>query len=327
MEIHTESFFLPFKAQKLERHLFLKHPSSRGMARRVRRKKGNPKAAIPTYREEGAKQSRPDTRPALIALLLVILLIGSGLYFTSMVDEAPSVAYDVEAKLLTNTHNAQPGYDTDFVLIVENRGTIVDTFDVGVKSNDGGFTITVEEDYETITLQQDKKKPILVNVKTSASATGLLYAHLEVRSRGDSSLSVDVRLNVNTDYTFGNLSSIGDSVSVHYAGILARNADLFDSSMEYVWDNYENRKSGVTDSNRHTDTLTADNIGCDSPSTHEDCSGNRGMIVGFDTKMVGMYEGQTLSVRIPAKDAYGETGTNELAGEDLIFEIVIVSID
>ncbi|SVD26303.1 uncharacterized protein METZ01_LOCUS379157 [marine metagenome] len=40
-----------------------------------------------------------------------------------------------------------------------------------------------------------------------------------------------------------------------------------------------------------------------------------------------MYEGQTLSVRIPAKDAYGETGTNELAGEDLIFEIVIVSID
>jgi len=297
------------------------------MARRVRRKKGNPKAAIPTYREEGVKAARPDTRPALIALFLVILLIGSALYFTTMVEEAPSVAYGVEAKLLTNTHNAQPGYDTDFVLIIENRGTIVDTFDVGVKSNDGGFTITVEEDYETITLQQDKKKPILVNVKTSASATGLLYAHLEVRSRGDSSLSVDVRLNVNTDYTFGNLSSIGDSVSVHYAGILAKNADMFDSSMEYVWDNYEYRKSGVTDSNRHTDTLTADNIGCDSPSTHEDCNGNRGMIVGFDTKMVGMYEGQTLSVRIPAKDAYGETGTNELAGEDLIFEIVIVSID
>ena len=297
------------------------------MARRVKRKKGNPKAAIPTYREEGVKAARPDTRPALIALFLVILLIGSALYFTTMVEEAPSVAYGVEAKLLTNTHNAQPGYDTDFVLIIENRGTIVDTFDVGVKSNDGGFTITVEEDYETITLQQDKKKPILVNVKTSASATGLLYAHLEVRSRGDSSLSVDVRLNVNTDYTFGNLSSIGDSVSVHYAGILAKNADMFDSSMEYVWDNYEYRKSGVTDSNRHTDTLTADNIGCDSPSTHEDCNGSRGMIVGFDTKMVGMYEGQTLSVRIPAKDAYGETGTNELAGEDLIFEIVIVSID
>ena len=297
------------------------------MARRVKRKKGNPKAAIPTYREEGVKAARPDTRPALIALLLVILLIGSALYFTSMVEETPVVEYGVDAKLLTNNHNTEPGYDTDFVLIVENTGSITDTFDIGVKSNDGGFVITIEEGYESIILAKNKIKPILINVKTSASATGLLYAHLEVRSQGDISQKTEIRLDVNTDYTFGNLSSVGNSVSVHYAGILARNAELFDSSMEYIWDNYENRKSGVTDSNRHTDALSADNIGCDSPSTHEDCDGSRGMIPGFDAKMVGMYEGQSLAVRIPAKDAYGETGTSELTGEDLIFEIVIVSID
>ena len=35
------------------------------------------------------------------------------------------------------------------------------------------------------------------------------------------------------------------------------------------------------------------------------CSDSRQMIVGFDNKMVGMYEGQTLAVRIDAKDAYG----------------------
>ena len=40
----------------------------------------------------------------------------------------------------------------------------------------------------------------------------------------------------------------------------------------------------------------------------EACSDSRAMIVGFDNKMVGMYEGQTLAVRIPTKDAYGETG-------------------
>ena len=297
------------------------------MARRVKRKKGNPKAAIPTYREEGVKAARPDTRPALIALLLVILLIGSALYFTSMVEETPVVEYGVDAKLLTNNHNTEPGYDTDFVLIVENTGSITDTFDIGVKSNDGGFVITIEEGYESIILAKNKIKPILINVKTSASATGLLYAHLEVRSQGDISQKTEIRLDVNTDYTFGNLSSVGNSVSVHYAGILARNAELFDSSMEYIWDNYENRKSGVTDNNRHTDTLSADNIGCDSPSTHEDCDGSRGMIPGFDAKMVGMYEGQSLAVRIPAKDAYGETGTSELTGEDLIFAIVMVSID
>ena len=297
------------------------------MTRRVRRKKGNPKAAIPTYREEGVKAARPDTRPALIALFLVILLIGSALYFTSMVEDAPVVEYGVDAELLTNNHNTEPGYDTDFVLIVENTGSITDTFVIGVKSNDGGFVITIEEGYESIILAKNKMKPIIINVKTSASATGLLYAHLEVESQGDYSQKAEVRLDVNTDYTFGNLSSVGNSVSVHYAGILARNAELFDSSMEYLWDNYENMKSGVTDSNRHTETLSADNIGCDSPDTHEDCNGSRGMIPGFDAKMVGMYEGQTLVVRIPAKDAYGETGTSDLTGEDLIFEIVMVSID
>ena len=297
------------------------------MERRVKRKKGNPKAAVPTYRKEGVKATRPDTKPALIALFLVILLIGSALYFTTMVEEAPVVEYGVDAKLLTNNHNTEPGYDTDFVLIVENTGSITDTFDIDVKSNDGGFVITIEEEYESIILAKNKIKPIIVNVKTSASATGLLYAHLEVRSQGDISQNTEIRLDVNTDYTFGNMSTVGNSVSVHYAGILARNAELFDSSMEYIWDNYENRKSGVTDNNRHTDTISADNIGCDSPSTHEDCDGSRGMIPGFDAKMVGMYEGQSLAVRIPAKDAYGETGTSDLTGEDLIFAIVMISID
>ena len=140
------------------------------MERRVKRKKGNPKAAVPTYREEGVKATRPDTKPALIALFLVILLIGSALYFTTMVEEAPVVEYGVDAKLLTNNHNTEPGYDTDFVLIVENTGSITDTFDIDVKSNDGGFVITIEEEYESIILAKNKIKPIIVNVKVGADS-------------------------------------------------------------------------------------------------------------------------------------------------------------
>ena len=52
------------------------------------------------------------------------------------------------------------------------------------------------------------------------------------------------------------------------------------------------------------------------------------MIPGFDAKMVGMYEGQSLAVRIPARDAYGEDPSgHDLGGEDLIFAILMVSID
>ena len=77
------------------------------MSKRVRRKKGAAKAAIPTYENSPIKESRPDTRPALIALLLVVLLIGSGLYLTSIIEEAPEVSYGVNATLLTDMHNAE----------------------------------------------------------------------------------------------------------------------------------------------------------------------------------------------------------------------------
>ena len=300
------------------------------MARRVNRKGKAQKAATTNYREDN-KKSGPDPKLAIIALLLVVLLIGSGLYLTSMVEEAPEVSYGVETELLTNNHNTEAGHDTDFVLIIKNTGEIADTFDIGVKSNDGGFAITIEEGYDSIVLGKDQRKPIIVNVKTSeSSAEEMVYAYLEVRSRGDSSQTSDVKLNVNTDHTFGNQTSTGESVNVHYAGILASNSKLFDSSMEYIWDNYMYRKNGVTEQNRHTDTLTATNIGCDGEGyPTSDCEGGRTMIKGFDNKMVSMYEGQTLSVRIPAKDAYGEAGSSgsELAGEDLIFTIEMVSIN
>ena len=228
-----------------------------------------------------------------------------------------------------------PRQDTDFVLVITNTGSIADTFDIGVKSNDGGFSITIEEGYESIVVDKNKRKPVIVNVKTSSSATGLLYAHLEIKSRGDGTKTAEVKLDVNTNYDFGNQTSRGDSVSLHYAGILAKNGNLFDSSMEYVWDNYEYLKSGVTDprlppQNRDLDALKTDNIGCPSPgqSLPQECEGNGGLIVGFGTKIVGMYEGQSLSVRIPANDAYGEDPDgHNLGGEDLIFVIEIVSID
>ena len=82
------------------------------MARRVSRKKKSVKAAIPNYREDSKTTSGPDPKLAIIALLLVVLLIGSGLYLTSMVDEAPEVSYGVEANLLTDNHKTQAGYET-----------------------------------------------------------------------------------------------------------------------------------------------------------------------------------------------------------------------
>ena len=300
------------------------------MAKRARRNKKAKLSA--SYRDGNIDNSKPDSKPALIALLLVVILIGSGLYLTSMVDTEETVVnptYGVEAEFVTNNHNAKPGGETDFVLLVRNTGSVTDTFTISVKSNDGGFTIDVEDGFETIMLSKDSRKPLLINVRTSSSAEGLLYAYMEVTSGGDPTKKDEIRMNINTDYDFGNLTKVGDTVNVHYAGILASNAKLFDSSMEYIWDNYQYRRTGVTDSNRHIDTLQARNIGCTNEGNpSENCNGSKGMIEGFDNKMIGMYEGQTLAVRIPASQAYGESGSSssDLAGEDLIFIIEMVDI-
>ena len=302
------------------------------MAKRSRRRK---KAKPPAdYRDGEIEKSRPDSKPALIALLLVVILIGSGLYLTSMVDTEESIKnpvnaiYSVEAELVTNNHNTEPGGETDFVLLVRNTGSVTDTFTISTKSNDGGFTIEVENGFETIMLNKDVRKPLLINVRTSASAEGLLSSYIEVVSGGDNTKRAEVQLSVNADHDFGNKTVIGDSLNVHYAGILADNAEMFDSSMEYMWDNYVYLKDGVTSNNRHTSTLASEHIGCnDSGNPSENCDGRNNMIDGFDSRTIGMYEGQTLAVRIPAKDAYGENPDNhDLGGEDLIFIIEVVSI-
>ena len=56
--------------------------------------------------------------------------------------------------------------------------------------------------------------------------------------------------------------------------------------MEYIWDNYQYRRAGVTNNNKHIDTLEARHIGCveaDNPS--DNCDGSKGMIDGFDSKI------------------------------------------
>ena len=299
------------------------------MARRINRRKKSSNIAVPNYREDSKVVSGPDPKLAIIALLLVVLLIGSGLYLTSIVEDSPSVTYGVDTRLLTDNHKTQAGFDTDFVVIIENTGSITDTYDVSVKSNDGGFTIDIEDNFESVIIESGQRKPVIINVDTSESSAGLmLYAYIEVKSRGNSATSSDIRLNVDTDHTFGNQTVTGNSVNVEYAGILARNANLFDTSMGQVWDNYPYLKSGVNPRADNGD-LQAGNIGCDGQGfPSENCDGGRNMIKGFDAKMVNMYEGQILAVRIPAKDAYGESGSssNELAGEDLIFAIEMVSI-
>ncbi len=55
--------------------------------------------------------------------------------------------------------------------------------------------------------------------------------------------------------------------------------------------------------------------------------GSGKVIRGFDKAVTGISLGQTIEVRIPAKDAYGEKpGKHPLAGKDLVFIITLKKI-
>ena len=378
-------------------------------------------------------------------LMIISVLVSTGCMKDSYMgndDEMPEPRleleeYGVSFGVLTNNHFVAPGYDTDFIAVIENTGFRSDTYNITVESKDNELvSVIIEEGYEQIEIDGEGVIPFIVNVNLTPyydSTDGVFSAVLKVISQNSTNTS-EVTLNINTNGIFGNKSQIGDSVSVHYAGMLAINGQFFDSSMEGVWDNYSHRRIGVTDDYKHIDPLSASNVGCSYISTNdavifsyvdselssgqaglktgmevisindqdvnnrddyfeivnltfanqtinitvvnsttdnldiyhvnlsdmgdfyiefypqyyyswmdgkgfmginvedkqelssERCNGGRRMIVGFDNKMVGMYEGQTLSVRIPAKDAYGEYGSSDLAGHDLIFEIEMLAI-
>ena len=380
-------------------------------------------------------------------LMIVSVLISTGCMKDSYVDSIEEIPepfmeieeYGVNLGVLTNNHFVAPGYDTDFVLVVGNTGFQSDTFNITVESSDNEIvSVVIEEGYEQIEVVGGEVIPFIVNVNLTPyyspdNREGEFSTVLKASSHNSNHTS-EVTLNINTNGTFGIITQIGDSVSVHYAGILAMNGQFFDSSMEEIWDNYPYRRTGVTDAYKHIDPLSASYIGCSYVSTNdgvifsyvapefssglaglesgmevisindqevknrddyfdivnltfanqtinvtvvnsttsnldiyhvnlsdmgafysefypeyyytwmdgkgfmginvddkqelssEYCLASRQMIVGFDNKMVGMFEGQTLSVRIPAEEAYGEYGSSDLAGHDLIFEIEMLNI-
>ena len=127
---------------------------------------------------------------------------------------------------------------------------------------------TFEEGYEQIMVNGGNVIPFITNVNLTPyynSTEGKFSAVLKASSQ-NSNVTSEVTLNIHTNGTFGVVTQVGDSVSVHYAGIIAMNGQLFDSSMEEVWDNYSHRRLGVIDAYRHVDPLSASNPPAAIPS-------------------------------------------------------------
>ena len=175
-----------------------------------------------------------------IAFLMIIsALVSTGCMKDSYIDnleEIPEpskeiVEYGVNLGVLTNNHFVAPGYDTDFILVVENTGLQSDTYTISVESSDNEIvSVIIEEGYGQIEVDGENVMPFIVNVNLTPyfnSTEGEFSTVLKATSQNSNAIS-QVNLSINTNGTFGNMTQIGDSVSVHYAGILALNGNFFD---------------------------------------------------------------------------------------------------
>tara|TARA_B100002052_G_C15810493_1_gene565627 strand:+ start:84 stop:899 length:816 start_codon:yes stop_codon:yes gene_type:complete len=228
-------------------------------------------------------------------------------------------------------HNIVPNLTNHVAIGIANLGSHSATFDVSFNSSypmhfmgySSDFDVTEEGTNVELSVDSGHVRILILEINsTSAFNSADISANMNWNG-GSASKSISL----NFGYVLkGEKVEIGDTTYSYYAGFLESNGRLFDTNIEYVWDNYDYLMEGTPSGNRHTDPLQARNVGCNGDGDpSENCEGSKGMIMGFDQGMLGMYGNQTLYVVIPPEDAYGTSGNNDLAGETLIFSIRIVS--
>lgn len=275
---------------------------------------------------EVSKAKAPSAALIIVGMFVASSILGIAMYIIP--DDEPKVTHGVAARFLTNHHETARGEQTDFVLVVENTGSHSDRYTVEVAANTGGFTdITIEEDYATgLVIVEGNHKPVLVHVTTSDANEGKPFSSLRIFSEKDPGTSTTVTFWVDMIDSFGNTVQDGDDVSVWYAGICVKLGLLFDTNNQTLIESdypllkplcVGDQKPNTDDCYMpHYDPLKVEGVGSSS------------MIRGFDQKLLGMQQGQTLAVRIPAADAYGtDPAAHPLGGLDLIFVVKIGSID
>ena len=257
-------------------------------------------------------------------LLIICLLLSS---FTGCLDvEEPEEeeiirAWDFFA--IEVDHNIVPNLTNHVAVGIANLGSHSATFDVSFNSSYPMHFMGSSLSEGMLSLDPGDVRILLLEIN---STSDFKSANISAKMNwvgGSDSKSISLNFNY---VPKGEKVEIGDTADLHYAGFLQRNGHLFDTSIEYIWDNYDYFVEWTT-INRHITTIPARHIGCNSYFSiiSENCEGSRDMIPGFDQGMLGMYGNQTLYVVIPPEDAYGNSGN--LAGETLIFSIRIVSVE
>ncbi len=199
---------------------------------------------------------------------------------------------------------------TNFMLKVENSGTIEDVYKLSITNLDNRLKIGFNKN--DFKLNPTKSALVIVNVTTTHQQKYRLPTPIDIKLISGYTKSVLDSVQIDLTVEALNQDQMvkdGDKVQGYYTGAFYINASLFDYSLK----NPENQDPLAVS--------LANDIQMDKFESKQYTT----VIVGFKNGVIGMLPGETHVIVIPPDLGY--PSSHELGGTTLVFEVYLISND
>jgi hypothetical protein len=239
-----------------------------------------------------------------VIVILVLALVGYAIapFFGSSDEDGgttPSYSIEIRTHGQSESHSTGPGRSTSFMVFVRNRADVPDTIDLSFGGVATGLNPHLQYPSRVMTAGS-----LLLNILTvdvdSFMPVGTYSITLEAISRGDSAVTDTVEVSVQVVDLQPSEVEAGDYVQCDYILWLS--------------------DGSVKDSGESLKVYT----GTDPMDPQWQADGYLDVIEGFRQALLGMKITETKVVLVPPSLGYD---TGELAGQNLYFQITLVSID
>ncbi len=223
--------------------------------------------------------------------------------------------YGIEMHCYNNTHDADPGNSTDYLLIIYNHGNGLDSIDLSYDAGQRPDDWVISFEFDTIDIPAYSSRVVICTITTDSSTSKGRY-DIDIIATSEGGTSAQLRVNTSLTKDFGEERvEEGDKVQVNYIGCFSDGV-IFDTSYFEVANNSEFPKTDDFTIRPSYSPLKM-YVGEPDPDPTDEYGK---MIEGFWEGVIGMKVNETKVVRFPSEKGYND-------GQTRIFEITLVSID
>jgi uncharacterized membrane protein len=225
--------------------------------------------------------------------------------------------YGVELLSYNNSHDADPGRNVRYTLLVRNTGNGEDEMTLSHNESQvpGNWTLSFE--YDSIKIPGLEYKIVICTIETHENTTKGRY-DISVTVTASTGSSSSLWLNTSLTKDFGTETVVqGDKIQVDYIGAYPE-GEVFDTSIFEVANNSAFPKGSEFSMRSLPQYAPLKMFVGQTDTNPEDQYTN--VIEGFWEGVEGLKEGETNVVRFPPEKGYGDTKWR-------VFEITVVSID